>query len=385
MRGLGTKQRHHSRSPAVWPFVLGLLLLSTFSCTSPESPELPNTTTLEWGSRADSLPTLVPVLSAEAPTPASIEPRGQLAIGESGRVLAPTDRSGPDALAVIDTTGHVALTFGKLGPGPGELRWSAPIDIDAKGFVVFDMSQMKLVSFDATGTDPKEIRPANHGMVQVRTLLDDSTALVAVPDPEGGPVPATMSLLSGEVHTLVASSDSFLQTFRGDPTKQMLFTLGRWAGGAVIGNKMTYDLAFFDRQGRRVNLITPAVERPVLTAAEADRTLESLSSAPGRKPLTGADLDRARAKLMSEEQPFFSHIPTPTTDEQGRLWILGEVGDSGYADLFGRRGYLGRIPLPCPGFESTWAVRGHWLALACATTDSLSTAPGVLKIFRIEG
>ncbi len=372
-------------APGIKQLVAGLAFLTVLSCGSPKGGAAPIETALDWGAFADSLPTLVTVLEAESPAPVNVQPRSYLAIDTAGTVLAPTDRSGHHVLAAIDTSGRVILTFGSAGPGPGEMKWSTPIGFDAGGFAAYDMAQMKMVLFDSTGAHREDVRPHDAGLVVARSLLDDSTALVVVPDPQGGSLPGAMSLVSGEIATLIPAADSFIATFRGTPDQQMKFTPGRWLGGIVVANAMTYDLAFYNWQGELLRVVNHQATRPRLTAREADKTLASLSSAPGRRPLTGADLERARDRLMNETRPFFSHLATPTIDDQGRLWILGEAGDSGYADVFGRDGFLGRVALSCNGFKSTWALTGHWLALTCAPRDSASTAAGVLKILRIEG
>lgn len=315
-------------------------------------------------------------------------PLSTMAIDSDGSVLLETDGSVPDLLAVIDTSGRLARTFVKPGSGPGELRGATPVGVSAGRSVIFDMSQMKLELYDSVGVPLRSIRPKDAGMVIPKWLINDSTVFVLTPGPHGEYLPGTMSLTTGALANLIAASDSFLQTFSdpdGGPISTRLPTTGHWLGGVVLADGNNYALGFYDWQGHWLKVITHTADRPRMTERQADETLTGLNRNPARKPLTGPDLERARDKLMKEKLPYFSHITTLTIDDQGRLWILGQAGDSGYADIFGRDGFVGRLPLSCDGFKRNWALTGHWLAITCATDNPASTSGGVLKIFRIEG
>lgn len=222
-------------------------------------------------------------------------------------------------------------------------------------------------------------------------ILDDSTALVVIPEPTGEmhSLPATFSLKTGKTRILIPASDTFLSRFKhpdGGPDPTHNPTIGRWLGGVVVGDGRDYTLALYDWSGKLLRIInrTPN-DRPTMAAAEVDKMLAGLNANPARRTkLSGAALDRERNRLLDEKLPYF--YSNPTIDSQGRLWIVGQAGDSGYADLFGPDGFIGRMALSCPGFDRRgWWVNGHWLALRCRTDSPTSLSGNVLKLWRLEG
>lgn len=360
-----------------------LPLVALVACSSPEHPSKPLPEHLDWGPHASELPTLVTVLDTEPAPPAT---RG-LGLAPDGSAVGGTDKLGPYLFTVIDSSNRMRLSFGRSGAGPGELKRPMWLGRTSSGYVAMDGALAKMVIFDSTGTPVRDVRKKGSPVFGPVFILDDSTVVVTIPGSRGEQVPATMSLLTGKTRILIPASDSFLSTI-GLPNaasgRIVLPRFGRWLGGVVVADPGDYRLGLYDWNGNLVRVIHRELEPRRKSAAEADSTLARLNSMPGRKRLAGGDLNRKRKQLLAEKLPFFSG--SPKIDSQGRLWIMGQAGDSGFADLFGPDGFIGRLPLSCRGFHGfAGNVSGHWLALQCETDDSASLSGYMTKLIRIEG
>jgi hypothetical protein len=257
--------------------------------------------------------------------------------------------------------------------------------IGPQEITIYDRRQLRASIFTPAGAFMRSLKLRSASEF-LKVGINDSTALVAHTGPDGIQ-PGTVNLVSGEVELPIARSDSFLRSFRtseGGIDLGHIPTIGHWLGGFLVADGGQYRLAFYDWNGNLVRTIEHDVKPPYLTPDRVEVELDELRTGPMGGRWSESRWREEREKLLATPQRHFLHMVTPTIDAEGRLWILGEAGDSGYADLFGPDGFVGRLELPCKGFEQGWRVTGRWLALICAPDSDDFPGDAVFKLFAIE-
>jgi hypothetical protein len=162
--------------------------------------------------------------------------------------------------------------------------------------------------------------------------------------------------------------------------------VGLWPGGFFAADGFKYRLALYSWDGTLQAILARDLPPSLLSAARVEQELKQnltiLESRRGK--FAAADVQRLRDEAARRVRPYFRHNTLSTgLDSQGRIWIVGLEADSGYADLFNSNRFLGRLHLPCPGFDAGWSLKGTWLALACAPADPAFDGDAVFKVFRI--
>jgi hypothetical protein len=159
---------------------------------------------------------------------------------------------------------------------------------------------------------------------------------------------------------------------------------GTWAGGYLFADGREYRIALYDWDGKLVRILHRDVKPSKWSKAYAEAQFEEFRQAPPGRRLSASALERKREEYLESSHPHFNRLTPLSTDGAGRLWVVGNSGDSAYADVFSPEAHLGRLELPCPGFDRGWSVNGNWLAMACAPTDPDYEGDAVLKLFRIH-
>ena len=74
------------------------------------------------------------------------------------------------------------------------------------------------------------------------------------------------------------------------------------------------------------------------------------------------------------------------TDDRDRLWIIGQVNDSTWVDLFVGTSFVRRWTWPCAGNDRCvrTAMGGGYLALVCEAPDDGREAEAMLRIYEIR-
>lgn len=89
---------------------------------------------------------------------------------------------------------------------------------------------------------------------------------------------------------------------------------------------------------------------------------------PNGKRMALPGLQERLDTLDREVLPHFSRHGL-AFDHAGRLWVIGETGDSAFADVFADTTFLGRIALSCRGPDRSISFNTRWLAMICLTPD----------------
>lgn len=328
---------------------------------------------------AVAMPQLTPMPVSDAIGAAPHSPTSPLRIGEHGDVLLADMSLDGKLLRTIDTLGQVRWQAGAPGEGPGEARLALPLEITDSSLMAFDLSTRRLTEWDSAGALLRTTLPLPRiPLARVR----DNEWLGWEPDqPRYGVV-----LLDGDGHTrevLDHAEAQYVGMFPAvkDPRMIVPPVLGSWRDGFVVANGKTYQLAFYDWNGKLRHTIGRVLPENHLTATQVDAELGALAGRPGFRSVTQ---ERRRAQLAAQVRPWFTHLTPLGLDAAGRVWVVGQQGDTTFADLFTERQFLGRIVLACPGFQGRWAMRGEWLALVCAPEDSSAEGDAVVKRWRVR-
>ncbi len=324
-----------------------------------------------------------------APLPSRVRAAGDVlhpvVVGARGEVVVITaDREG--ASFVLLTDDALPRGFGRLGEGPGELRIPQPLLVDDTVLVGYDMSSARVMVFDrVTGAIRREFRPREPVVPYLRG--PDGTLLATRLD-RGAELPALIDLASGRVRSGVAPGDTAAgNLFAGELDRPgyegNAAVIGRWQGGTLVANGMSYRMVLYDGQGRVARRIDRNLPPRRLSAREVERELARLKGTPmGSTP---ARLDQSRRRLETMPERWFTHLSAPREDARGRLWVLVEHGDSIVADVYADDTLLGSTPVECPGYAGRWDLRDTWLVLLCEPEDPASLEDAEVRRYRIAG
>lgn len=329
--------------------------------------------------------TAVPTLSEVALPPTERWAANELAavvVGERGEVLMmhPDSLGGTMLLLGSDSVG----LYGRRGEGPGEMRMGVPILVDDTTVIGFDLASRRLQVFDrASGALRREVRPTQ---AAIPFLRGQGGSLIASHFEAGIESPALVDLRTGRVRHIVSPADTYrIALFRDD--EQMpggsanTAVVGRWAGGVVLANGMTYRLGLYGASGELVHVIERNLPPRMLTQAEIELEMSRLAMSPmGRSP---ARLARAREQLGKLPVRWFTHAGPPRDDGHGRLWVVLQHGDSTAADLYVGGDQIGHLTIDCPGFGGQWDVSGEWLVLLCFPRDPAAEGDAEIRRWRI--
>jgi hypothetical protein len=302
--------------------------------------------------------------------------------GPRGMVAFWADEGDGKVFSVVDSSGGGRTRFGVTGDGPGELRGASIISVDDSLLVVAGpLNRITTFRFDGTVR-----QQATASQVVWPAMPATDSQVVALINDRNGSQPVLVSTRTGAIESLMQRPDSFMQaTFGGlvVPGVQRLPTLGRWAAGYILADGWHYQLALYGWDGVLRTVLGRTLPRITLTAARIDTTMRRAMNRPNYRRRGPGDSLRDRGVIAAEPQPYFPHTRHLGLDGDGRIWVFGIVADSGFADLFSRDRFLGRILLDCPGFESGASVSGSWLAISCGADNQAGDAGAVLKVYRI--
>jgi hypothetical protein len=308
-----------------------------------------------------------------------------VAVGEDGAVLVLPGNASESSLHLVGAPDGRLRRYGSLGEGPGEMRMPFPLLVHDTAVIGYDLATQRVMIYDrATTRIAREFRPE---LPIVPFMRGPGAALLGSRFDRGVELPMLVDLGSGRVREVIAASDSYrIALFTGDdryPGGSLNTTvIGRWSGGVVLANGMTYRIGLYDERGTLRYRIDRNIAPRQLTPSEIELELSRLANTPiGRTP---ERLARARDRLEATPTRWFTQHGAPRSDRRDRLWVMVEHGDSTMADVYGGDQLLGTTRLDCPGFSGRWDLVGDWLVLLCVPQDPAAEHDAEVRRWRIE-
>lgn len=332
----------------------------------------------------EPLPTLHLMFSSRDLESSPNELTGFVRVGPQGATLFESDKSVSLRLTLLDSTGRVITRMGRTGSGPGEVRIPVPVSVTAGHVVVWDVAQLRFTEWSLDGhlirTDviTKPAAPAletAHGMLAI--VLDSGRTHPVVIQPQ-----------TGSITPLVDPAEPFFQSQfvqHSGTGPAYAPTLGQWSGGFLLGNPASYQVGIYTWDGKLQRTLSGSIAPIELSKQRANTAYEKTKRMlTARGPISESQLSDIRNRIAKTLLPAFTPANPIGEDVSQRIWVLGIVGDSAFADVFSNRGYLGRLGIACPGFEGRWSLSGRWLVLLCQSDDKDYAGDVVVRLFRID-
>jgi hypothetical protein len=332
--------------------------------------------------QAPSLPRVTPVFESTTIDASPISIVSVIRVDQQGRTFFESERGSTARLTVLDSTGAIVARFAKFGRGPGEVVAPLPVNIGPDGFITWDMAQLRFAGWSNRG-DQTYLGPPIPALVPA---VHTARGVLAVQLVAGAGVPVLTTADFRSVRQLLDTIHPFLKKspVPGAMGAAYLPSLGTWTGGFVVGRPGDYALGFFGWDGKLVY----EMKRPVPQVGLSAWRVEAAVSALRRRPFPGVDtsasgLARIRSTMMQTRLPGFSQGSSIGLDGAGRVLVAGIEGDSAFVDFFSPPHYLGRVGIPCLGFQGRWSVQGSWLAFVCQSRDPSFEGDATIKLFRL--
>jgi len=161
---------------------------------------------------------------------------------------------------------------------------------------------------------------------------------------------------------------------------------GECSGGFLVAHSDSYPIGLYSWTGQLVRVLSRNDPAPKLSPKRIAAAVELVRRSPiFRGGTSSARIADLTEKIKSEKIPILSAGNTIGVDRKGRIWALGIAGDFAFADVFAETAFIGRIGVPCPGFEGRWCINGQWLAMNCQSSDANYDGDAVVKLFKIDG
>jgi hypothetical protein len=336
-----------------------------------------------------TLPRVFPYSQSGGLETSPVSKLGPVGVGSQGATVFLGDPDEGQLITVVDSTSsRVLVRLGRPGAGPGEVR--APMRVSVRPDIVtaYDVG---LSRYTMWGIDGKVRRSwtVNRALIP---MVDIPEGFLAVSADSGSFAVfrvTTGSQDTASARVLLTGKDRFMADgfSRTNPRQAVLApVLGTWSSGFIVGNPNSGDLGFFTWAGALVRQIGGPKIRPVMGQGRVREALETAVGfrERGGKSLTASERDGLETQIRNAELPYFSAVSPIGTDRTGRHWVFGVAGDSAFADVFSATRYIGRIGLPCSGFEGRASVNNGWIAMLCSPRTEADEGANV-KVFRILG
>lgn len=320
------------------------------------------------------LPSLQLTRTTNNPAYADVVRYSTIAVGPSGQLLFTSPREA-QTITVLSPDGR-STSFGARGDGPGEIRDPQVYQLTDSTATILDRANSRLSRWSLDGGVLDEQRINLPPLSPVVTPIADDRWLVSTTANTG----IRLTILhrdGGRLEDIDVSADSFVRLRWSDPRQvgENPPALGVWPNGFILADTRTYSLGFFDWRATRLAVVEQDSGENHLGPEAADRLVAELA-------LTGRRLSpAARSRLVSQARPWFSR--TIRHDRFGRTWLVGEIGNSAYADVYALTERLGRLMIPCTAIGPRWDLNGDWLAVICEPDDPDAVDDAVVKLFRI--
>ncbi|HEY4320731.1 MAG TPA: hypothetical protein VGM77_06065 [Gemmatimonadales bacterium] len=337
---------------------------------------------------SSGLPALVSVPLDVAPSDAIDEAVANIAMTSNGTIVyAPANDATP-FLRALDSSGHRVAAFGRFGDGPGEWRQPGLFFTVGDTIVVAQPGRPVTMYYDRSGRFLREAPPSGTRGVPLGAYGDSIDLMFYDSHDQVAGIVRESTRDHGS-RQLFAASDSFVRQASTAISPKLLAIAPPYALSRLriaIGDGMSYQIAIFDQAGTqryRFGRALPPDRRGPRSLALASDQYRTGSLVPG----PGGQMalpPSAQARLDTIDREIVPHFGTQALhfDDEGRLWVIGTIGDSTFADVFADSMYLGRHLLPCFRPARGIALTGKWLLLRCDRSD-LGEPAFALQLYRI--
>jgi hypothetical protein len=231
----------------------------------------------------------------------------------------------------FDLAGRYVTVVGKVGDGPGELRWPHSLSLRSDTVYVLNRRRGRLLSYRPDGQAVREVAvgdlphravPMRHGAVAILTRQRTSSS-------SADPHRAVLRVGTFEIRAIdIRGTDNLLYETAGSESVvlgttwiglpyQSTMLLRTHPDGAVFGGDHRHDLVIVGPEGVEMRFRWPEAREP-LTDREWDSLRDARlgSAAPGTGGFVEAQfIDEARP----ERKPWVGGIAADRTD--GRIWV----------------------------------------------------------------
>lgn len=282
-------------------------------------------------------------------------------------------------LIVVRPNGSIELAFGRAGDGPYEVRKPVPVSINNTTLAVWDAALRRLSTWTRAGV-PVQTTPI---LPSVQVYGASDSGFIGGNRNDDGWQPVLVDMKTNQLKPLTGKPmpDATQQSNSNDRVV-VGQVLGLWPHGFLIADGNSYRVDLYSWNGAVVSTIKRTMPPQYPSDYRIELYLQSLRRA---RPVADSVARRVRNQLAKMAMPYFSPGGIPRMDSHQRLWIVGQEGDSAFADLFLDARYLYRLHIPCKEFAGAWNIAGDWLAMACLPDNSRFDGDAVIKLFRIDG
>ncbi len=331
----------------------------------------------------DHLPSLKLMFSSRDVSQSPVSLLAHVRIDGSGTIVMESSRSGATRLVVLDSTGAIVGRFAGSGSGPREVTAPQPVGFLDGNVVIWDLALLRLGYWTRLGESSGLVAV---GQPVVPLSISDR-GILGLKLTGGEATPVLINPQTGEIRPLLLRGHDFLAAPRsatpGGPP--FVVSAGQWRDGFVLAHPASFRIGFFTWSGELVHTAQGPAGGAKLSRGRVELAIESYQmSRLFRSDPSEARLREARNQLESTRLPGFSPANPLGVDSQGRVWVMGIEGDSAFADVFSPPSYLGRIGVPCPGFEGRWSLAGRWLAVVCRPSEATFDGDAGVRVFKVE-
>jgi hypothetical protein len=293
-----------------------------------------------------AIPGMDAVAPQRAPATVAISAAGSVAL------VGSEDQEQP-LVTVIDVNGGVISQFGYRGEPTGELVAPELARFTGDTLIVYDGILHRVVATRTVGAHGKALFtrgvPAETRVVH---LLRDSVDIEVRAGTQAASV-RRVAIATGRGRDVIASSDTGLaaaalrQIVR---EQQPGFAFAGSNDRFLLGDPYAYELRLYSGNGTLLG----TVRRDTMDAAPA-----------------------------SDTRRQFSIVSGIQRDSVGRFWVIGQRGDSTFADVYDGVRFLGRTMLPCRAPGDGISLDGSWLALECLRKGTADDREVETQVYRI--
>jgi hypothetical protein len=343
----------------------------------------------DLGTASPGMPQLKRLLLALPPELLPAFARAPIAVSDAGKVVFAIGASHAEMLlTAIDSTGRLISQFARRGAGPNEMRSVGFVAFVGDTLMAIDNEQARLIAFDER-LHPISMRSIRFGS---RVLSAGGRGVIAFLPREAGGPRLELTSLGGEAASepLLAGADTVIarlissrgQFGRDGPP------FGVVRDRLILGDPMDYELVFYGASGDEFARLSRSMPNRTRTPAELGRDSARLRSALRFRGPDGRITEIAGVRerldgLSSEVLPHFDSHGIKT-DRRGRIWVIGNLRDSTFIDVWRDTTLLGRHMVNCADPGSSVSPNGSYLALICRTEDENAAANVELQLYKVE-
>lgn len=364
----------------VWGVFTPVMVASTMiGCTSHPVPHQGSGRLGEFVlSRTEHFPALVR-MRADLSDPLVDDALVEIAVSSKGATALFSEEDSGLEILIFGADGKLAAQIDRRGEGPGEFRRLAFLGFVDTTLYVPAPGRPALLEFDSHGRFLAEHRLDGTSLA----AMGVSPGVIDIVDFDVGGFSGVSVETVGTRHAqpLITVKDSFVAGASTPTVGRSLQRPGYVRSGrfALVGNGRTYRIGVYDQNG----ILLGEFGRDLPPNHRGQRGIAGIRDAidlalstpsPGNRQL------RERLDTIARERVAHFGRGGLGVDSTGRLWVVGRVGDSTFADVFADTTFLGRHILPCFRSSGGFAINGRFIALRC---QEGSEAGYRLQLYRI--